>query len=349
MMLRLLLALTAFAGVATPSQADPVKLGSITAIAVGPKGTLFLGDATAGVIHAFETGDADAGKQADFQFAEVAQTLAERLETTPDQITVNDVKVNPASGKLFVAATRGKGKDAMPAVFSFDGGKFTLLELAKLKATKFALPNATEKTRSEAITSMAFVDGKLVVAGLSNEEFASTLRVIPFPFPEKADSASIEIYHGAHGKYETNAPVRTFAPYKISGADYLLAAYTCTPLVKVPVADLKNGTKVKGTTIAELGNRNRPLDMIVYTKGGEDFVLMANNARGVMKIPAASFAAAEPISTPVRGGAGTAGVKFETIGELKGILQLDKYDATRAVVLMETPEKTLTLKTINLP
>ena len=50
----------------------------------------------------------------------------------------------------------------------------------------------------------------------------------------------------------------------------MLAAYTCTPLVKLPVSELKAGAHVKGTTIAELGNRNRPLDMIVYQKDGKD-------------------------------------------------------------------------------
>lgn len=348
MMLRILLAFTVIAGAGASVHAEPIKLASISALAVGPKGVLFLGDATAGAVVAVETGDVESKPQADVTIPEIAQLLAKQLETTPDNVTVNDVKVNPASGRIYLAATRGKGKDATPAVFVLDGGKFAEVALGKLKSTKFVLPNATEKNRVEAITSMAFVDGKLVVAGLSNEEFASTLRVIPFPFPEKSDAASIEIYHGAHGKYETNSPVRTFTPYKIGGADYLLAAYTCTPLVKVPMTDLKNGTKVKGTTIAELGNRNRPLDMIVYSKGGEDFILMANNARGVMKIPASTFADAKEITTPVRGG-GVSGVKFETIEQLKGILQLDKYDATRAVVLMETPEKTLTLKTINLP
>ncbi len=54
---------------------------------------------------------------------------------------------------------------------------------------------------------------------------------------------------------------------------HVLAAYTCTPLVKFPLSDLKPGEKVKGTTIAELGNRNRPLDMIVYQKDGKDYVL----------------------------------------------------------------------------
>ena len=37
-----------------------------------------------------------------------------------------------------------------------------------------------------------------------------------------------------------------------------------------------------GTTIAELGAGNRPMDMIVYTKGGADYILMNNSSRGVM-------------------------------------------------------------------
>ena len=68
---------------------------------------------------------------------------------------------------------------------------------------------------------------------------------------------------------------------------HLLAAYTCTPLVKFPIAQLKPNEKVRGTTIAELGSGNRPLDMIVYEKDGEDFVLLSNSRRGMMKIPMA--------------------------------------------------------------
>ena len=44
-----------------------------------------------------------------------------------------------------------------------------------------------------------------------------------------------------------------------------------------------------GTTIAELGAGNRPLDMILYKKDGQEFLLMSNNSRGVMKIPTADF------------------------------------------------------------
>src|SRR5205085_3390278 len=136
---------------------------------------------------------------------------------------------------------------------------------------------------------------------------------------------SVEIFHGNHGRVETNAPVRTFVPYKINGEQHLLAAYTCTPLVKVPISQLKPGEKVKGTTIAELGNMNRPLDMIVYQKGGKDYILMANSARGIMKVPTEGIGKAKAITTPVAGG-GTAGVPYETIKDLKGVKHLAKLD-----------------------
>src|SRR5262249_40430527 len=138
--------------------------------------------------------------------------------------------------------------------------------------------------RSQSITDLAYTDGRLFLAGLSNEEFSSRLLAIPFPFENSVDGAAVEIYHGSHGRFETPSPVRTVVAYQIHNEPYLLAAYTCTPLVKVPVAQLKAGAHVKGTTIAELGNRNNPLDMVVYQKGGKDYLLLANSSRGVMKI-----------------------------------------------------------------
>ena len=36
--------------------------------------------------------------------------------------------------------------------------------------------------RTSTVTDMAYVDGTLLIAGLSNEEFSSKLRRIPFPF-----------------------------------------------------------------------------------------------------------------------------------------------------------------------
>ncbi len=88
-------------------------------------------------------------------------------------------------------------------------------------------------------------------------------------------------------------------------------AYTCTPLVKIPVEQFKPGAKIKATTIAELGNRNRPLDMIAYKKGGKDFILMANSARGVMKLDATKLDK-HATSTSRRRIADKAGVPYET-------------------------------------
>ena len=123
------------------------------------------------------------------------------------------------------------------------------------------------------------------------------------------------MYHGAHGQFETAAPVRTFMTYDIGGKPNVLAAYTCTPLVKIPVDQFKPGAKIKATTIAELGNRNRPLDMIAYRKGGKDFILMANSARGVMKIDAKEIdkhAASTSIESRIPD---KAGVPYETLAE----------------------------------
>jgi hypothetical protein len=111
---------------------------------------------------------------------------------------------------------------------------------------------------------------------------------------------------------------------------------------------LKAGAKVTGTTIAELGNRNRPLDMLVYEKDGKPFLLIANSARGVMKVPADGLDKATAVEQPVRGGTGTAGVKYETVADLKGVEQLAKLDDQHAVVLMREGGAAH-LKTIALP
>jgi hypothetical protein len=128
----------------------------------------------------------------------------------------------------------------------------------------------------------------------------------------------------------------------------LLAAYTCTPLVQFPISDLKPGAKIKGKTIAELGNRNRPLDMIVYQKGGKDYVLMANSSRGIMKISTANIENAESITNPV-GGGGVKGQPYETIESWKGIEQLDRLDKDHAVVVRRTDAGALNLEALPLP
>ena len=210
--------------------------------------------------------------------------------------------------------------------------------------------------RLDAFSDLAFVDGKVLVAGLSNEEFASTLRAVSFPFGQDAKGTGIEIWHGSHGKFETQAPIHTFVPYKIKGETNILASYTCTPLVKIPVAQLKPGAKVRGTTIAELGSGNRPLDMVAYTKAGHNYFLMSNTNRGMMKISADNLENYKPITTPTD----IAGVPYEILKTIQdvspypavatqGVEQLDKVDETTGAILLRTSTGSRDLQTIALP
>jgi hypothetical protein len=322
------------------------ELKSATALAFGAKGLLFVGDSQGSTIFAIETGDTKAASEKPVNIERIDAKVGSALGVTEKEVRINDLKVNPASGNVYLACARGTGA-GQPVIIKISAdGSIEPLALKDVMYSKIALPNASDKQRNQSITSMAFTNDRVFVAGLSNEEFASTLWAFPFPFGEAAQGSGIKIYHGAHGKYETSSPIRTFTPYKIGKEDSIVASYTCTPLVKIPVSDLKPGAKVQGTTIAELGNMNQPLAMISYTKDGKDYLLSANSRHGLIKIPTADFATAESISTRING---TAGPKYEKLTEFKtDVTKLDKLDDARAVLLVKTPAGQ-DLRTIPLP
>jgi hypothetical protein len=317
------------------------KLASIGPLTFAPDGTLFAADNQAASIYALELGAQAAGAATGAKGTDALdQKLAAMLGTDAREITITDLAVHPQSHNAFVSVMRGQGANAAPALFRVDGaGKIEMVSLAGVKFQKVDIQNAPaanpaaagRNPRANVVTDMAFADNRLWVAGLSNEEFASKLRAIPYPFNQIDRGTSVEIYHGNHQQLETRSPVNAFVPYTLNNQPYLLAGYTCTPLVKFPIADLKPGSKVRGTTIGEFGAGNRVLDMIVYRKGGQEFLLTANNSRGVMKIPTVNFAGAKPITTPVT--AETGGVPFEKVTSMTGIEQLDKLDDQNSIVI----------------
>jgi len=337
-----------FAFGATTMQTGKAGLKSAGALAIGPDGILFVGDSAGASIYALDLNDRTAARSAGpLEIKGINEKIAAMLGTTPDQVAINDVIVNPVSKNVYLSASRGKGTDAVPVILRVEpAGKISEVALDQIKYASVSLPDRPQgdRQRMDTITSIKYVNGQVLVAGLSNEEFSSSLRSIPYPFKEYSKAAGIEIYHGSHGRFETNAPVRTFVPYEINHQQNILAAYTCTPLVKIPVSELKPGNKVKGTTIAELGNGNRPLDMIVYAKGDKHFILMANSARGVMKLPADNLDTFKPITAHTE----TAGVPYETIGNLKGVQQLDKFDDANALILIGAGSS-MALRTVPLP
>jgi hypothetical protein len=329
---------------------------SIGPLTFSPDGVLFAGDTQSASIFALDLGKAaTGGVQGAKAIPAFDQKVAALLGTDVREITVTDLAVHPKTHNAFASVMRGQGDNAQPALLRIDGaGNIDVIAFGDLKYSKVDLPNAPaavpgarNNARTSSITDMAYTDGRLYVAGLSNEEFSSKLRSVSYPFNAIDNGTSVEIYHGNHAQFETRSPVYTFVPYKVKGETNLIAGYLCTPLVKFPVSSLKSGSKVMGTTIAELGNGNRPLDMIVYQKGGQEFLLMSNNSRGVMKIPTANFGDATAITKPVTTEKG--GIGYESIASMKGIEQLDLLDANNTIVLARTAAGVLNLDVVALP
>jgi hypothetical protein len=328
-------------------------MSSIGPLAFGPDGILYAADRQAATIFALDLGaQATGGTPGTKDVAGVDQQIAALLGTAATEIAITDLVVHPTTKNSFVAVMRGQGTAAQPALLRIDGaGKITMVNLEPVKFTSVALPNPAAVStsgrggRSQSITDMAYVNGRIYVAGLSNEEFASKLWSVAYPFAATDRGASVETFHGNHGRLETNAPVMSFVAYTIANEPHIVAGYTCTPLVKFPVSALKPGEKVLGTTMAELGAGNQPIDMVIYKKDGQDFLLLANTRHGVMKIPTSSFATAQPITARVGGTAGT----FERIASMTGVEQLDLLDAQRSIVIARGADGARNLTAIVLP
>ncbi|MGE0393750.1 MAG: hypothetical protein AB7I25_11130 [Vicinamibacterales bacterium] len=332
-------------------------------LALGPDGVVFAADSQEVSVYALELKDALKGGAAGTKdVAGLDAKVAALLGTDAAGIEITDALVYPPTRQTLLSVMRGRGASAQAALVKVDGaGALSLISLKGVRYSKVMIPNPPPKAHevtsggrafqvqnypdrvndgsvvskilgTQTITDMAYDGGRLYVTGLSNEEFASKLRSIPYPFAGVDRGTSVEIWHGAHGQFETRSPVYSFVPYTVKGERHIIASYTCTPLVKFPVSALKPGADVRGVTIGEFGAGSRPLDMIVYTKGGQDFILMSTNMRGVLKAPTAGFGDTAPILKQVQV-TDRVGVVPETIASLTGIEQLDKLDDSRAVVL----------------
>jgi hypothetical protein len=325
---------------------------SISALAFGPDGVLFIGDSKSASVFALDTKDnAKVEKAAAIELKKFDQKVAGALGTTVDNITIQDLVVNPVSKKIYCAVQMA---DGTPVLLKIEGEKIATVPFKDVSYSVVEITNAPAEDakdqrgrplRVSSISDVAFADGKLLVTGLSNKEFSSTFRSIPFPFTKVQDQSSLEIYHAAHKQYETFAPIRTFTTATLAGKKYLVASYTCTPLVLFPLDDLKPGVHVKGRTVAEMGSGNSPLDMITMTKGGESFLIMSNSSRPVFKVKYKTIEAFEgSLTTPVEESFATAGVDFISM-PVTNVIQLDKLDDTQFVVLQRKSNGDLDLWT----
>src|ERR1700735_611379 len=304
---------------------------SAGALTFSPDGVLFLGDSKLGAVFAFETERGQAPAKLDpFLFESIDEKIAEALGVTAKSLVINEMAVHPVTREPYLSAGVRNGDRLEPAVvsvslagevhpFDFSSSKMTVHRLTdvpdenktfKSRAGSFPYPPAAvfeEKARtplrSMTIVDLKFHNGEVFVAGVSNQEFSSTLRRIPYPFTGAASETQVEIYHLAHGLYETRAPIRTMQFATINSEDTLVAAYACSPLVTIPVSELKHGAKVRGKTIGDMGN-GQPISMVAFRDGDEDKLFVTNLARGPMVVPLSGIRSAvgfTPENRPTEG------------------------------------------------
>ena len=340
--------------------ADVRSAGPIT---FGPAGILFLADNVLARVFAVDVGDPgpEAGSEP-FDLANVDVRVGSFLGCEADDVVIRDMAVHPVSHNVYLSVQRGHGDAAQPVLVRIDSidGTISEVPLRDVPVAQAAITDAPAQDderldvtlpqgeegeegeeikvgrrririlrrpiRTSTVTDMAYVDGALLVAGLSNEEFASKLRRIPFPFGDGVTGNSLEIFHVSHGKWETAAPIRTLVPY--DGGRSILASYTCTPVVHFPLADLTPGTKSVGRTVADLGAMNQPLDMVSFVQGGEEHLLVANTAHGLVKIACRSIDSQPPLTKPRK----PVGVPRET-KELRGITRLANLGVSHVLAL----------------
>jgi hypothetical protein len=316
---------------------------SAGALAFGPGNVLFVGDTDAGMVHAIDVQDtATDASVAPIDIPEIDRKLAAVLDTTPDDILIRDMKVHRASQHVYFSVQRGRGTGATPAIVRLsrdgriervplEGVHYASATLANTPASDAKLPWG-EPARPLSITELTFVDGDVFVAGLSNEQFASDLRRIPFPFNKQISNTSVEIFHTSHNRYETHAPITAFLPVTLKGVPTLLAAYGCAPLATFPIAALTDKAHVRGQTLAELGGGNRPLDMISFTRNGKQVIIIANSDRTLMRMNVEDLERAQPLTTGVDDNYVSKGAPYQSLSFV-GVLQLDDLNADHAITL----------------
>jgi hypothetical protein len=337
------------------------ELKSVGAIAFGPEGILFVADNAGARIVAVDLGDPLRGGSA-IEVDDLDARLAAYLGCPRADVHIRDMAVRPSSGEVYLSVMRGTGSEAVPLIVNVGAdGSFDELSLDSVLYSQATIEDAPsheddrtdirvvagpdegeqieipgggtlrisrDRLRSSTVTDLAYADGFLLVAGASNEEFSSTLRRIPFPFGGDALANSLEIFHVSHGKYETASPIRTFVPY---GDASVLASYTCSPLVQFSLAGLQPGTQVRGKTVAELGARNTPLDMVSYRYGDEEYLLVSHTCHPLMKIACSDIDAQGPLTEPKE----PVGVPRETLPH-EGVAQMAAVEGAIQMLQRDT-------------
>jgi len=333
------------------SNASAVDINSISRLAAGPENVLFVADWKSARVHAITLpGAAQKPAGTTFNILDLDSVLSKQVGGA--KVTIEDMVVRPGTAEAYIGVSYGAAKTPALIVVTSDQ-RARRVNLKAAKSTSIALRDAPTSNykfwretpeRSFTVTDMKWRDGELFIAGLSNQDFASTLRRVHYPFDSKQSVTSVEIYHTGHNLIETRAPIRAMSFATWGGKPYLVAAYTCTPIVIIPLEDLKDGAHIRGKTIGELGYGNTPADLISFSKTEqgktEDFLLLVNFERGADVIPVSQVevASGRPGMDKVVPFGQIAGLDV-TSAPLAGAMRVDNLDEKSFIVVRRQLEK----------
>lgn len=293
---------------------------AIGPLAFSPSGVLFFADDQGGAVFGVDLAEKASKAAPCGSLADLGGVMAARMGTTPNGIEIKDVAVSPVSHNIYVSVRKTDGANQDPAnpanyaLFSIDpAGTVSPVDLAGKPFGKVAVsgkPGYSFRGRGvpRIISDIAYAKGRVLATALSTEQFNSNLVSIPVPFrSEGVEKYATSIYHVSHKKQETASPIQTLTVYRDGDKEYLMAAYICTPVVRFNLEDLKPNAVVTGTTVAELGSGNRPMDMVAYGKPGAQSLLLNNSSFGIVKVDAAiakETSAVNEMTKADRGGGG---------------------------------------------
>ena len=294
----------------TSDQPTDLDLQFAGALAFAPDGTLFVGDNHGGAIYAFEIPAQKSDVQIESSsIRNIDRKIAEILGVSVGAVEINDMATHPISNEIYLSVTRIESFASQPVIVRISSHhEISLLDMAALQFQKQelnefppgdaafhvrgsgggVLPRDAAKgaraVRSLAIMDMEFYQGELFVAGVAYDNFQSSLRRIAYPFDGTQSVAKVEMYHITHDNYESRAPIRAMSVQEIDGRPQLVAAYTCSPVVLVPLDDISDGAKITASTIMDMGN-GQPLDMVPFQIGGKTMLFVTSNSRSPQVIP----------------------------------------------------------------
>jgi hypothetical protein len=100
--------------------------------------------------------------------------------------------------------------------------------------------------------------------------------------------------------------------------------------VHFSIDELDRGNQAKGRTVAELGAMNQPLDIVSFTQGDGEYVLVAHSTHPLMKIACGDIDRQEALTEPQE----PRGAPREEL-DIPGVRLMANFNGDSVLVLQE--------------